>query len=236
MCGVWHVETTVARAFPPNRQQSSLLLRKKQSPPNPPFEEEAVTSEPSFLDASFWMLTLPIKYAPSSVEMCWAAMSPVTTADCFRSTARLNIAFQLALHDHGACTDGDSDTTIRPNSETVSFRVDNALHLAIYIKLFAAGQFPFNRNRLADDGCCRASSTRRFGRFHERNLPGKNIEEIGFYSQCRRLHRRRSAREFTIGVMLRELHLLRQSLERNIGGTDRVSSHSFGFVTAVPVH
>jgi hypothetical protein len=49
------------------------------------------------------MLTLPLKYAPSSIEMCWAAMSPVTTADCFRSTRlRLNIALRLALDDHRA--------------------------------------------------------------------------------------------------------------------------------------
>src|SRR5262250_2229225 len=52
-------------------------------------EVEAVTVDTSFLDPSFWILTLPLKYAPSSMEMRWAAMSPVTTADCFRSTRSL---------------------------------------------------------------------------------------------------------------------------------------------------
>jgi Polymer-forming cytoskeletal len=37
---------------------------------------------------------------PSSMEMRWAAISPVTTADCFRSTRSLNTAFQLTLDDH----------------------------------------------------------------------------------------------------------------------------------------
>ena len=52
-------------------------------------EERAVTPSTSFLGASFWMLRLPLKYAPSSMEMRWVAMSPMTTADCFRSTRSL---------------------------------------------------------------------------------------------------------------------------------------------------
>jgi hypothetical protein len=66
------------RAFSFNTQQSSLHL-----------EERAVAPSTSFLGASFWMSTPPLKYAPSSMEMRWVAMSPVTTADCFRSTRSL---------------------------------------------------------------------------------------------------------------------------------------------------
>jgi len=55
----------------------------------PHLEERAVAPSTSFLGASFWMLTPPLKYAPSSMEMRWVAMSPVTTADCFRSTRSL---------------------------------------------------------------------------------------------------------------------------------------------------
>jgi hypothetical protein len=34
-------------------------------------------------------IDLPLKFTPSSMEMRWAAMSPVTMADCFRSTRSL---------------------------------------------------------------------------------------------------------------------------------------------------
>ena len=55
----------------------------------PHLAESAVAPSTSFLGASFWILTPPLKYAPSSMEMRWVAMSPVTTADCFRSTRSL---------------------------------------------------------------------------------------------------------------------------------------------------
>lgn len=60
--------------------------------------------------------------------------------------ARLNIAFQLALDDHGARIDVGFDATVRPDRQAVSSRVDDALDQTIYIKLFASGQFPFDHN------------------------------------------------------------------------------------------
>ena len=116
------------------------------------------------------------------MEMRWAAISPVPTADCFRSTRSLNTAFQHTLDDYSAGIDIGSNAPVRPNRQTVSFRVDGAFHLAIYIKVFAAREFPFDHNRRANEGPLTASGLRRFGRFHERDLDENAGAEIGLYS------------------------------------------------------
>src|SRR6266851_1156556 len=79
----------------------------------------------------------------------------------------MNIAFQLALHDYGASIDVCFNAPVRSDGQTVSFRIDGAFYLAIYIKVFAARELPFNHNRLADAGHFPARSIRRFERFHE---------------------------------------------------------------------
>src|ERR1700693_6262667 len=81
----------------------------------------------------------------------------------------MNIAFQLALHDNSASIDVGFNAPVRSDGQTVSFRVDGAFYLAIYIKVFAAREFPFNHNRLADAGHFPAGSIRRVERFHECN-------------------------------------------------------------------
>jgi len=47
------------------------------------------------------------------------------------------------------------------------FGSNGAFYLAIYIKVFAAREFHFNHNRLADAGHFPAGSIRGFERFHE---------------------------------------------------------------------
>src|SRR5258708_6366631 len=79
----------------------------------------------------------------------------------------MNIAFQLALHDYSASIDVGFNAPVRSDGQTVSFRVDGAFYLAIYINVFAAREFPFNHNRLANAGYFPAESIRRFERFHE---------------------------------------------------------------------
>src|SRR5712691_2837589 len=79
----------------------------------------------------------------------------------------MNIAFQLALHDYSASIDVGFNAPVRSDGQTVSFRIDGAFYLAIYIKVFAARELPFNHNRLADAGHFPAGSIRRFERFHE---------------------------------------------------------------------
>jgi len=53
------------------------------------FEETAVAPSTSFLGGSFWISTLPLMHAPSSMEMRWVTTSPTTMAGCFRSTRSL---------------------------------------------------------------------------------------------------------------------------------------------------
>src|SRR5215831_7235118 len=84
----------------------------------------------------------------------------------------MNIAFQSALHDHSAGSDVGFNTSVRTDGQPVSFRVDRAFHLAIYIKVFVARDFPFNRNGLADEGHFRGSM-RWLRRLHELSLLGK---------------------------------------------------------------
>src|SRR5258708_20127806 len=79
----------------------------------------------------------------------------------------MNIAFGLALHDYSASIDVGFNAPVRSDGQTVSFRVDGAFHLAIYIKVFAARELPFNHNRLADAGHFPAGSIPRFERFPE---------------------------------------------------------------------
>ena len=62
----------------------------------------------------------------------------------------MNIAFQLALDDYSAGIDVGFNAPVRSDGQTVSFRVNGAFYLAIYIKVFAAREFPFNHKRLAD--------------------------------------------------------------------------------------
>jgi hypothetical protein len=50
----------------------------------------------------------------------------------------MNIAFQLALHYYSASIDVGLNAPVRSDGQTVSFRVDGAFYLAIYIKVFAA--------------------------------------------------------------------------------------------------
>ena len=73
----------------------------------------------------------------------------------------MNIAFQLALHDYSASIDVGFNAPVRSNGQTVSFRVDGAFHLAIYIKVFSARAFPFDQHRLADEDHFPASGVRR---------------------------------------------------------------------------
>jgi len=67
---------------------------------------------------------------------------------------------------------------VRPDGQPVSFRVDGAFHLAIYIKVLAAREFPFDHNRRADEGRLTAGGLRRVCRFHERDLLGAIWEEL----------------------------------------------------------
>ena len=99
----------------------------------------------------------------------------------------MNIAFQLTLHDYSACADVGFHAPVRSDGQTVSFRVDGALYLAIYIKVFTAREFPFNHNRLAASGHFPAGSIRRFERFHECSPLG-NCSESLILLQCVRLH------------------------------------------------
>src|ERR1039457_495367 len=92
----------------------------------------------------------------------------------------MNSAFQLTLHDYSASIDVGFHAPVRSDDQTVSFRVDGAFYLAIYIKVFAAREFPFNHNRLADAGHVPEGSTRRFERFHECNLLGKLLGSVIF--------------------------------------------------------
>src|SRR5258708_15145706 len=95
----------------------------------------------------------------------------------------MNIAFRLALHDYSASIDVGFNAPVRSDGQTVSFRVDGAFHLAIYIKVFAARALPFNHNRLADAGHFPAGSIRRFERFHECS-PWKTARESLILLQC----------------------------------------------------
>src|SRR5258708_23953748 len=108
----------------------------------------------------------------------------------------MNIAFQLTLHDYSASIDVGFNAPIRSDGQTVYFRVDGAFYLAIYIKVFAAREFPFNHNRLADASHFAAGSIRRFERFHECNPLGKLL---GFDSTPMRTTPRRQEAVFREG-------------------------------------
>src|ERR1022692_5077725 len=90
----------------------------------------------------------------------------------------MNSAFQLTLHDYSASIDVGFNAPVRSDGQTVSFRVDVAFYLAIYIKVFAAREFPFNHNRLADACHFPADIIRRFERFHECNPLGKLLGRV----------------------------------------------------------
>jgi hypothetical protein len=61
---------------------------------------------------------------------------------------------------------------VRPDGQPFPFGVDGAFHLALYIKVLAAREFPFDHNRRADEVRLTAGGLRRFGRFHQRDLLG----------------------------------------------------------------
>src|SRR5262252_8635315 len=92
----------------------------------------------------------------------------------------MNIAFQSALHDHSAGSDVGFNTSVRTDCQPVSLRVDRAFHLAIYIKVFVAQDFPFDRNGLADEGHFRGCM-RWLRRIHELSLPRKLLWQFCFY-------------------------------------------------------
>jgi hypothetical protein len=60
----------------------------------------------------------------------------------------MNIAFQLALHDYSASIDVGFNAPVRSDGQTVSFRVDGAFYLAIYINVFAAREPPLTTTDL----------------------------------------------------------------------------------------
>src|SRR5579863_4025885 len=62
----------------------------------------------------------------------------------FDLLAGLDIAFQLALHDHALGFDARFDLAVRTDGQAVAFQSDASLHLAIYIEVFAARQFALN--------------------------------------------------------------------------------------------
>src|SRR5579864_1142843 len=98
----------------------------------------------------------------------------------------MNIAFQLALHDYSGSIDVGFNAPTWSDGQTVSFRFDGAFYPAIYIKVFAAREFPFNHNRLADASHFPAGSIRRFEGFHECSPLG-NCSESLILLQCVRL-------------------------------------------------
>jgi len=53
------------------------------------------------------------------MEMRWVAMSPVTVADCFKSTRSLglNTTVQLPLHDHSPSSDVGFNAPVRPDGQ-----------------------------------------------------------------------------------------------------------------------
>src|SRR5712691_8948219 len=103
----------------------------------------------------------------------------------------MNSALQLTLHYYSASIDVGFNAPVRSDGQTVSFRVDGAFYPAIYIKVFAAREFPFNHNRLADAGHFPAGSIRRFERFHECSPLGKLLGEFDSTPMRRTPRRRR---------------------------------------------
>jgi hypothetical protein len=81
----------------------------------------------------------PLKKAPSSMEMR-AAMT----------IAGGEIAADFAQHDDFAGVDVGGDYAVASDGDAVAGEVDGALHAAVDVKRFGAGDFALNDERFAD--------------------------------------------------------------------------------------
>src|SRR5512146_1210251 len=64
---------------------------------------------------------------------------------------RLYVAFQLALHDHGAGSNVGFQAAVRADGQPVAFRIDTAFDLAVDVEISFAGNLTFDDERLANE-------------------------------------------------------------------------------------
>src|SRR5258708_38123919 len=68
----------------------------------------------------------------------------------FDAITGLDVALQLALYHYAFGVNAGFDLAVGAYGQAVRLQRDAALDLAIYIKIFAAGEFALDEDRLAD--------------------------------------------------------------------------------------